>query len=144
VRVVGGRPLVLRVGELAADLDPAERAFLVARALERARSGSFAVDDLAPAAIDEIMRAARRVLAAEPEREGGSALANEVSRWLRGSEAPAAEARGRLLADIDAALARPADEESFRRGCALSADRVGVLAAGDPHAALRALAGAQR
>jgi tetratricopeptide (TPR) repeat protein len=118
VVVVGTRPLALAVGSGTVGLPASELSFLVGRALEDARGGVFLARALLE---DELLALMREALAGE----------GEVGERMTGED----ELRRALGAAIEAM-----NVTEFLRGCRFTGDRVGMVAAGGPGPALRAMA----
>jgi stage V sporulation protein SpoVS len=141
VRVVasGARPALLRVTRAAAALPEASWTFLAARALEEARGGLCGLRRLAPPDRTEALAGAQAALLGEtPDGELARASARLVNDAVE-TLAPG-KARERLVADLRQILSTPPDWEAFARAAAHTANRVGLLACGDPAVALAALA----
>ncbi len=123
VEVVGTAPITLIAGGRLGTAAPAELSFRVARALDDARTGTW----LARALGDKLWDLLQAIAA-----EGARAEAIKA--------VPAGEARTELLQDLKEALADRPSLDSYLEGCSLTADRVGVMACGDPLAALHIIA----
>jgi hypothetical protein len=141
VRVIasGAKPLQLRVTSAAAALPDAAWTFLAARALDEARSGLCGVRRLGPADRTEALEGAQAALLGEtPDGERARAAARLVTDAVE--TLPPGAARERLVSDLRQVLSSPPDWEAFARAAAHTANRVGLLACGDPTVALAALA----
>jgi thioredoxin-like negative regulator of GroEL len=141
VKVVasGAKPTQVRVTSAAAALPEGPWTFLAARALEEARSGLAGLRRLSPADRTEALGGAQAALLGETpggERARVAAgLVNDAAETL-----PPGPARERLVSDLRQVLSSPPDWEAFARAAAHTANRVGLLACGDPSVALDALA----
>jgi tetratricopeptide (TPR) repeat protein len=141
VRVVatGTKPTQLRVTSAAVALPDAAWTFLAARALEEARSGLAGLRRLGPAERTEALAGAQAALLGEtPDGERARAAARLVNDAVE--TLPPGPARERLVRDLRQVLSAPPDWEAFARAEAHTADRIGLLACGDPAVALAALA----
>ncbi|HVR02225.1 MAG TPA: tetratricopeptide repeat protein, partial [Polyangia bacterium] len=133
------KPLKLRVTSAAAALPDAAWTFVAARALEEARGGLGALRGLDPVARAEVLAGALAALLGEtPDGERARAAAGRVKNALE--TLPTGGAREKLVADLRKVVSTPPDWEVFERGAAHTANRVGLLACGDPAVALAALA----
>jgi tetratricopeptide (TPR) repeat protein len=142
VAVETSRPPRVLVSRAAASLPQAEFQFLVARGLELMRSGGLLLQRLK----DEELAAILSALAADfvphdhPLTGLGRSFAELLaSAGIRSESLPAA-LRTQMAEDLESYFAGPADLAAIRRGQECSADRIGLLASGDPAAALRARA----
>jgi tetratricopeptide (TPR) repeat protein len=148
----GARPLHLAVGARAERLPRAELAFLVARALEDARSGTFAVASLTPSHLRSLLQgiavATGRLPRAEAEARGMGAPGHEVADWIATDDSaallPAGDARGPWLAALDAALDEPPDLDRYLAGCDATGDRLGLLLCRSPLVALNVVVASLR
>jgi tetratricopeptide (TPR) repeat protein len=141
VKVVasGARPTQLRVTSAAAALPDPAWTFIAARALEEARSGLVGLRRLGAAERTEALEGAQAALLGEtPDGERARAAARLVNDAVE--TLPPGAARARLVADLRQVLSAPPDWEAFARAAAYTANRVGLLACGDPAVALAALA----
>jgi tetratricopeptide (TPR) repeat protein len=143
--VAGTRPVTVAVGPRTLELPPAELAFIGARALEDARSGTFIAAALGSDGLRDLLRALAALLARGKGNGSGSGeLDKTLAAWLVDPEnrslIPPEPARGPLTSDLQEALRAPLDAPAFLRGCRFSGDRIGLLACGSPLAALRAMA----
>ncbi len=141
VKVVasGARPTQLRVTSAAAALPDPAWTFLAARALEEARSGLCGLRRLGAADRTEALEGAQAALLGEkPDGERARAAARLVNDAVE--TLPPGAARARLVADLRQVLSAPPDWEAFTRAAAHTANRIGLLACGDPAVALAALA----
>jgi tetratricopeptide (TPR) repeat protein len=141
VRIVAraAQPVQLRVTSAAAALPEAAWTFLAARALEEARGGLCGLRGFSASERTEVLEGAQAALLGEtPVGERAQAAARRVTDAVE--TLPAGPARERLVADLRQVLSKPADWEAFARAAAHTANRVGLLACGDPAAALEALA----
>jgi tetratricopeptide (TPR) repeat protein len=141
VKVVasGAKPTQLRVTSAAAALPDAAWSFLVARALEEARSGLAGLRRLPPGDRTLVLEGAQAALLGETP---DGARARDAARLVNDAveTLPPGAARQRLVADLREILSSPPDWEAFGRAAAHTANRVGLLACGDPAVALAALA----
>jgi tetratricopeptide (TPR) repeat protein len=141
VRVVasGAKPALLRVTSAAAALPDAAWTFLAARALEEARSGLCGLRRLGPSERTEALAGAQAALLGETP---DGARARDAARLVNDAveTLPPGSARERLVSDLRQVLSSPPDWEAFARAAAHTANRVGLLACGDPAVALAALA----
>jgi len=126
-----------------ASLGPAAWSFVAGRAIEALRSG------LVTAGLNSADGMARIFVGARAGLGGAvtdDPAAQRVADWLKRPEGQLmlgnAEARGELLADVEAALAALPDWEAFRRGIRHTCNRVGLLVSGSPVAALEVVADA--
>jgi len=141
VRIVAraAKPIQLRVTSAAAALPDAAWTFLAARALEEARGGLCGLRGFSASERTEVLEGAQAALLGEtPVGECAQAAARRVTDAAE--TLPAGPARERLVADLRQVLSTPADWEAFARAAAHTANRIGLLACGDPSAALEALA----
>ncbi len=141
VKVVasGARPTQLRVTSAAAALPDAAWTFLAARALEEARSGLVGLRRLDASARMEALAGAQAALLGEtPDGDSARAAARLVTDAVE--TLPPGAARERLVGDLRQVLSAPPDWEELARAAAHTANRVGLLACGDPAVALAALA----
>ena len=141
VRIVasGARPAQLRVTSAALALPEAAWQFLAARALEEARSGLCGLRRLGPSERTEVLEGAQAALLGETP---DGARARDAARLVNDAveTLPPGAARERLVSDLRQVLSTPPDWEAFARAAAHTANRVGLLACGDPAVALAALA----
>ncbi|MBI5481516.1 MAG: tetratricopeptide repeat protein [Deltaproteobacteria bacterium] len=142
VAVETSRPPRVLVSRAAASLPQAELQFLVARGLELMRSGGLLLQRLK----DEEVAAILSGLVADfvphdhPLTGLGRSFAEQLAAaGVRSASLPAA-LRTQIAEDLESYFAGPADLAAVRRGQECSADRIGLLACGDPLAALRARA----
>jgi hypothetical protein len=141
VRVVasGAKPAQLRVTSAAAALPDAAWTFVAARALEEVRSGLCGLRRLGPSERTEALEGAQAALLGEmpdgARARDAARLVNDAVETL-----PPGAARERLVSDLRQVLSSPPDWEAFARAAAHTANRVGLLACGDPALALAALA----
>jgi tetratricopeptide (TPR) repeat protein len=140
-------PLSIILGRKAESLSSAELAFYVARALEQVRGGTLAVVRASAFQLHCLVQALAYVTR-ETELPSEEAPEAAVQVWITRLAAPdvravlpVGEDRQRLQTDAALVLADLPDLESYLRGCRFTADRVGLLACGQPLVALRALAG---
>ena len=135
----GAKPTQLRVTSAAAALPDAAWTFLAARALEDARGGLPGLRRLGISERAEVLAGAQASLLGErPEGERARAAARLVNDAV--DTLPPGPARERLVADLREVLSAPIDWEAFASAAAHMANRVGLLACGDPAVALAALA----
>ncbi|HSZ83627.1 MAG TPA: tetratricopeptide repeat protein, partial [Polyangia bacterium] len=140
IRVVASatKPPQLRVTSAAVALPEAAWTFLAARALEDARGGLPGLRRLDTTERAEVLAGAQATLLGErPDGARARAAARLVNDAV--DLLPAGAARERLIADLRQVLSSPLDWEAFGRAAAHTANRVGLLACGDPVAALAAL-----
>lgn len=152
VQVLATGPLTVAVGARVRDLARAEMVFMVARALEDARSGTFLVKALPTDGVVDMLRGAMRVLApaAAPDSAVATAKLGDVGRLVAahlGDPAmsallPTGDERGALRDALAQTLAQPSEIDDYRLGARLTADRLGALVCGSPVAALRVVSGA--
>jgi tetratricopeptide (TPR) repeat protein len=143
---LGTRPVTIALGPGVMELPPEEAAFVMARALEDARAGTFLARALDGEPSDDdlshLLAAVRACLGGGAG--GASELDRTVAGWLAEPETaallPAGTGMVQLLADLDEVASGPVDLGAYLRGCRLTADRVGLLACGSPAVALRVLA----
>lgn len=142
------RPVTLLVAEGVARFAPAELTFALARALERARNGVLVWQELAPDVRLDVTRGVAVALGAAgaiPIRPGP--VGQKVAAWLAGSAAedlPTGVARDRLIADARDLVGRSDAAAALDLAAGAldaAADRVALLACGDPEVALRFAAG---
>jgi tetratricopeptide (TPR) repeat protein len=139
VTVSASPPLALQVTKAAAALPDADWTFLVARALEDARSGMLALRGLGRAACTEVLEGAQAALLGEtPSGERSKTAARFVGD--ASAALPTGPARERLVADLRQILSKPPDWEAFTGAAPHTANRVALLACGSPAVALAALA----
>jgi hypothetical protein len=142
VVVETSRPPRVLVSRAAASLPAAEFQFLVARGLELMRSGGLLLsrlkDEEVPAILSALM--ADFVPQDHPLTGLGRSFAEELAAaGVRSTTLPPA-LRTQIAEDLESHFAGPADLPAIRRGQECSADRIGLLACGEPLAALRARA----
>jgi tetratricopeptide (TPR) repeat protein len=133
------RPLPLALTPAALTLPDVDWTFLVARALEEARSGAVGLRALTTTERTEVLAGAQAALLGETP---DGARAQEAARLVTeaGAALPTGDARARLVSDLRQVLSRPPDWEALAGAAAHTANRVGLLACGSPAAALAALA----
>jgi tetratricopeptide (TPR) repeat protein len=144
------QPLSILIGRKAESLPAADLRFFVARALEQARAGTLAVLRMSPENLRGMLRAVLRVAGAPAtpfeiaEEAADEATALWLSRMRKpeiAAQIPMAEVKDELIEDASRALANLPSIDDYIRGCRYTADRVGLLACGQPSSALRALCG---
>jgi tetratricopeptide (TPR) repeat protein len=144
------QPLSIMIGRKAESLAPAELRFFVARALEQARAGTLAVLRMSQGNLCGMLRAVLRVagnpgtpfeLAEESSDEPTALWIERLRKPEFAALIPLDKAKDELVENASRALFNPPELESYIRGCRYTADRMGLLACGQPLAALRALAG---
>jgi tetratricopeptide (TPR) repeat protein len=140
-------PLSIILGRKAESLAPNELSFYVARALEQVRGGTLAVVRSSAFQLRCLIQAIIYVVSESGVRQDEEPEA-AIRVWIDRLSAPDVravlpkdEAAYRLQMDATSVLENLPDLESYLRGCRFSADRVGLLACGQPLVALRALAG---
>jgi len=144
IAVVAGRPTVMRVGTEAASFPEREWGFVAAQALEHVRAGTTAIAGLSEDGILGLLRGTLAALtgAAPPTDPEGKATA--AVEWLThgdpATELPVGPERIRLTENIQVALYAAIKLEAFLRGCAHTANRIGLLICASPIDALKALA----
>ncbi|HTA18570.1 MAG TPA: hypothetical protein VK989_04725, partial [Polyangia bacterium] len=140
IRVVASatKPPQLRVTSAAVALPDAAWTFFAARALEDARGGLPGLRRLDTTERAEVLAGAQATLLGErPDGERARAAARLVNDAV--DLLPAGAARERLIADLRQVLSSPLDWEAFGRAAVHTANRVGLLACGDPTVALATL-----
>ncbi len=131
-------PLPLVVTIAAAALPDGAWTFLVARALEDARGGLYALRGLdADARTEALAGAQAALLGATPDGERAREARPPRGRLFDGADG---DARAALVSDLGQLLSKPLDWDAFERAAAHTANRVGLLACGSPVEALAALA----
>jgi hypothetical protein len=142
VAVETSRPPRVLVSRAAASLPQPEFQFLVARGLELMRSGGLLLARLRDEEVAAILSAlmADFVPHDHPLTGLGRSFAEQLAAaGVRSASLPPA-LRTQISEDLESYFAGPADLPAIRRGQECSADRIGLLACGDPLAALRARA----
>jgi hypothetical protein len=162
--VVGARPPRIALGEWTERLSSAERTFLVARALEECRAGTFLVASLTDGGLHDLLSGVAEAAGAAPGAPGspadgggaadagdgpplgeiGRAAAALLAEPDRAAALPTGESRAVWLEALRAALARPPALGPYLHGCAATAERVGALLCRDPLLALSTVASAYR
>jgi hypothetical protein len=144
------QPLSILIGRRAENLPAPELRFFVARALEQARAGTLAVLRISTDNLRGMLRAVLRIAdaPATPFEIAEEATDEAMALWLKRLRQPIIAAlipvetfKDELIANATLALANPPEIDDYIRGCRYTADRVGLLACGQPLAALRALSG---
>jgi len=147
------QPASVLVGRRAESMPAAELCFFLARALEQARAGTLAVLRMSQDDLRGMLRAVLRAAGAPATPfELAEERADEATLpWLvrlRKSEVASRilweEIRGEMLEDATHALARLPELQDYIRGCRYTADCIGLLACGQPLAALRGLTGGHK
>ncbi len=142
-------PLTISMGERVPGLTQVEFVFLVARALEEARAGTYAAARIGASALPDFLRgvlaalsapAAEAVLQVEDIGDLGRAAAAWLSREEVVQRMSGMAAREKIHDAAGTALATAASLDDHLAGRRLIANRVGLLACGSPLAALRAVA----
>jgi hypothetical protein len=137
IAIVPSRPLELAVGDAFLALPTVELGFFAARAIDDLRSGTWALSALGAERLNELLLAVGRVLGGVgdgPSSPEGAHLARHLE------ELPSDPAvRDGIVADARAALASPFDLGRHLAGCEHLANRVALLACGQPLVAIAAV-----